>query len=206
MKKFSDHIAIIGAGIAGLAAANFLQIKNIPCVVFERSKYLGEHGAGISISPNGINVLNELGLIEELRLISGNPKKAIFFSSSKKITAINVSTITTSRKSLHAILQNRYISNGGEIIYDHELKNINFDNLNLTFSNKINYQCAHILGCDGIRSDCRKQIFKDDKAPIYSGYSVWRSIIPNNQNDIEFYLGPNYHVVTSTISNFQRNF
>ena len=37
MKNYSDHIAIIGAGIAGLALGIMLKKNNIPNVIFERS-------------------------------------------------------------------------------------------------------------------------------------------------------------------------
>jgi 2-polyprenyl-6-methoxyphenol hydroxylase and related FAD-dependent oxidoreductases len=53
MKDYTNFIAIIGAGISGLALGIILQKKQIPCVIFEKSQKIGEHGAGISISQNG---------------------------------------------------------------------------------------------------------------------------------------------------------
>ena len=59
MKNYSDHIAIIGAGIAGLALGIILKKNNIPNVIFERSPDVSENGAAISISPNGKRVLEK---------------------------------------------------------------------------------------------------------------------------------------------------
>ena len=39
--------------------------------------------------------------------------------------------------------------------------------------------------------------------PIYSGYSVWRSIINKKQETIKTYLGPKYHVVAYPINDHQ---
>ena len=50
MKNYSNHVAIIGAGIAGLTLGNILK-NNIPNVIFEKSNNVKEQGAGISISP-----------------------------------------------------------------------------------------------------------------------------------------------------------
>ena len=99
MENFKNSVAIIGAGISGLALGVMLNKQNIKSVIFEKSSSVSEYGAGISISKNGQYVLNELELLDELRSISGNPQKAIFYSGSKKITSINSNVVTTSRKS-----------------------------------------------------------------------------------------------------------
>ena len=55
MNDYSEHIAIIGGGIAGLSLGCFLLRKDIQPIIFERSSQIREGGAGISISPNAIN-------------------------------------------------------------------------------------------------------------------------------------------------------
>ena len=95
MSKYSNHIAIIGSGISGLILGNTLLKKNIPCIIFEKYSSISEYGAGISISKNGQYVLSELEILDNLRIISGNPQKAVFFSGSKKITSIESNVVTT---------------------------------------------------------------------------------------------------------------
>ena len=205
MEDYSKHIAIIGAGISGLALGNILKKNNIPCVIFERYSDISEHGAGISISPNGLTVLKELNLLKDLKDISGNPKDAIFYSNLKKITQIDVNVITTSRKSLYKVLLNKYIAMNGEIFFNHQLIDFNLDNKNIFFSNNLSYKVSHIAACDGIRSICREK-FIDQTKPTYSGYSVWRAILDKEQAEIRFHLGSNFHVVTYPISNNQTSF
>ena len=205
MEDYSKHIAIIGAGISGLALGNILKKNNIPCVIFERYPDISEHGAGISISPNGLTVLEELNLLKDLKDISGNPKQAIFYSNLKTITQIDVNVITTSRKSLYKVLLDKYIAMNGEIFFNHQLIDFNLDNKNILFSNNLSYKVSHIAACDGIRSICREK-FIDQTLPTYSGYSVWRAILDKEQAEIRFHLGSNFHVVTYPISNNQTSF
>ena len=85
VNHFSNHIAIIGAGISGLALACILKKAQIPVVVFEKSKQVSDYGAGISLSPNGMRVLKELDLFNEVVSVSANPNQASFFLEIKKL-------------------------------------------------------------------------------------------------------------------------
>ena len=79
MNNYSEHIAIIGGGIAGLSLGCFLLRKEIKCVIFERSSHIREGGAGISISPNAINLLEKINIKESLLNEGFFPKKNKFF-------------------------------------------------------------------------------------------------------------------------------
>ena len=94
MKDYSNHIAVIGAGISGLTLGVILKSCNIPCVIFEKYDSVSEYGAGISISPNGLEVLKSLNIYDDLLKISAKPVSSIFYSNLKKITEIpNLSLI-----------------------------------------------------------------------------------------------------------------
>ena len=205
MNNYSNHIAIIGAGISGLALSCILKKANIPVVVFEKSSNVSDYGAGISISPNGIKVLKYLNIYNEIISVSPKPKKAVFFSNNKKINSFDIDVITTSRKVLYKFLYNKYKSLDGEIFFDHGLCDLDFDKAELKFSGDKTHKVKHIVACDGIKSLCRKKI-DYQKDPVYSGYSVWRAIVEKKQQNTHTFLGPNHHIVTYPISNSKISF
>ena len=205
MSNYQNHIAIIGAGIAGLTLGCILKKANIPVVIFEKSINVSDYGAGISISQNGIRILKQLDIYNEIVSISSNPQKAVFFSNDKKITSFDIDVITTSRRVLYKFLYNKYISTNGEILFDHELCDINIDKSELKFSGDQVYKVKHIAACDGIKSFCRKKI-DYQKEPVYSGYSVWRAIVEKKQKNTHTFLGPNHHIVTYPISDSKISF
>ena len=61
------NIAVIGAGIGGLAAGLCLAKKGFEITIFEKSNLKGELGAGIQLSPNALRVLFSLGMERSLR-------------------------------------------------------------------------------------------------------------------------------------------
>ncbi|MFQ8433025.1 FAD-dependent monooxygenase [Amaricoccus sp. W119] len=56
------EVVVIGAGIAGMAAAAALALKGARVRVLEQAPALGEVGAGLQVGPNGVAVLEALGL------------------------------------------------------------------------------------------------------------------------------------------------
>ena len=206
MNDLSTHIAIIGAGISGLTLGCVLKQSGVPVIIFEKSSTASEQGAGISISPNGLRVIRNIGIENELRSESGNPKEVQFFYKQNKLTSFPVDLVTTSRQCLYKNLLNKYLSLGGEVLFDHEVSNINLIDSSISFSNGNSINVNHIAACDGIKSKCRSSIYKDTEQPAYSGYSVWRGILEKNQTENHIHLGPNFHIVTYPIDNIRTSF
>ncbi len=67
------RIAIIGAGIGGLAAAVALRQRGFEVALYERVTQLEEVGAGLQIGPNSVKVLRALGLEHELMRCAFEP-------------------------------------------------------------------------------------------------------------------------------------
>jgi 2-polyprenyl-6-methoxyphenol hydroxylase-like FAD-dependent oxidoreductase len=67
------HVAVIGAGLGGLAAAVAADRAGHTVTVLERASALREAGAGIGIMPNGVLALDALGLGAPVRAQAGPP-------------------------------------------------------------------------------------------------------------------------------------
>lgn len=205
MYNYSDHVAIIGAGIAGLALGCVLKQEGIPVIIFEKSLSINDNGAGISISNNGISILKKIDIYNKLTELSSNPSFANFFSNKNKINSFPANVITTSRQVLYRVLLDKFYSYNGKILFDHCLDEISLDESEISFTNKYSYKIMHIAACDGIKSVCRLEIDNTVK-PIYSGYSVWRAIVDKQQKNIKTFLGPNHHIVTYPINKEKLSF
>ncbi len=57
---------IIGAGIAGPVAAILLRRAGIESAIYEARPYSNGIGGGLQIAPNGMHVMDEIGLANEL--------------------------------------------------------------------------------------------------------------------------------------------
>src|SRR5262245_2618304 len=66
----SCRIAIVGGGLAGLAAANALQTFEIKSEVFEQAPALGEIGAAVNTSPQAVKALKAIGVGEKIAAVA----------------------------------------------------------------------------------------------------------------------------------------
>src|SRR6187397_811940 len=72
MKK-KPSIAIVGAGMGGLAVAATLRRAGFDVQVYEQAARFARIGAGIQMMPNSMKVLRGIGIEEEIRKFSFAP-------------------------------------------------------------------------------------------------------------------------------------
>jgi len=90
MTKPSRKAIIIGAGIAGPVTGILLKKAGIDAQVFEAWPYSAGIGGGLQIAPNGMHVLAEIGLAEDM-IRSGSIAESFDFHSQSgaRIGSIN---------------------------------------------------------------------------------------------------------------------
>ncbi|MGY1601872.1 FAD-dependent monooxygenase [Geodermatophilus sp. SYSU D00815] len=66
------RVAVVGAGIGGLAVAGGLQRAGAEVTVFERAEQLRPSGSGLSLWANGFTALDALGLGDAVRAVAGD--------------------------------------------------------------------------------------------------------------------------------------
>ncbi len=70
-------IAVIGAGIGGLAAAALLARRGLRVRVYEQAPAFARVGAGIQMAPNAVKVLRALGVEDRLRKVAFQSPRAV---------------------------------------------------------------------------------------------------------------------------------
>lgn len=75
MAEKTLSVALIGAGMGGLAAAAMLLKKGLDVTVYEQAPAFARLGAGIQQGPNAVKALRGIGLEERLRDVAFRPEK-----------------------------------------------------------------------------------------------------------------------------------
>lgn len=208
------RVAIVGAGIGGLAAAAALLQRGFDVEVYEQADALGEVGAGIQMTPNAAKVLRALGLQEGLDRTAFRPE-AIFglnwrtghetfrtplLGYCDRVYGADYYQIH--RADLHDML--RALVPAERIHLSHRCGRIDqtADEAVLHFENGQSATADLVVGADGIRSVVRAQFF-DDAEATYTGNMCWRAVVPIDPPDhalvlpgSSMWFGPKGHVVT----------
>ncbi|MFN5637773.1 MAG: FAD-dependent monooxygenase [Flavobacteriales bacterium] len=177
-------IAIIGGGIAGLTFALSLKSEEYECHIFEKKESFGEIGAAISVFPNALSVMDELGLYSNILKTAGELKKILIKTS--KGTTLGYSepkgeypVICIHRADLHRVLLNH---TSAKLFENHGLKSIaetHDHKLRLVFENGKSDLFDAVIGADGIHSEVRKYLINDG-LPFFRGYNIWRGVVKTN--------------------------
>lgn len=180
-------ISIIGGGIGGLATANALLKQGFNVQVYERAKALRPIGAGLTLTPNGLNSLDaiEPGIVESLKQAGSQLNTLTLKRStgeaiaSKQMTVMQqygqpMLNIQWSR--LQAILASLLPP---DIIHlNHRC--IGFEqqesSVEAYFEDGKTVQSDLLIGADGINSIVRQKLIGDG-SPTYAGRMSWRAVI-----------------------------
>jgi len=174
-------ILIIGGGVAGLTLAGLLQRRGFTPKIVERAPEFGKVGYVIVIWPSGSRVLKGLGAYE--KLLEEGCQFTNYYISNYKGEVIKTYTIDPVAEKYGPI-----ISIYRPELIDTLLSSVNpeFIDMNTTvekieqgtdtaevhFSDGTTGQYDLVIGCDGVRSKTREQIF--GHIPLtYSGMSGW---------------------------------
>ncbi len=68
--RMTLRIAVVGGGIAGLAAAGFLHRADLRATVYEQAGRISEVGAGLVVAPNAVRLLRRLGAMEQFEKVA----------------------------------------------------------------------------------------------------------------------------------------
>jgi salicylate hydroxylase len=215
------RVAIIGAGIGGLAAAVALRQRGVEVALYERASKLEEVGAGLQIGPNGVRVLRALGLGEELRRNAFEPINMVslkwddaslrFREPMKGFyeQKFGVPYMTAHRADIHAMLR----AATGETPLRLNAICVGAATADgaavARFADGSEAEADIVVAADGIRSVIRAQHFGDG-APRFTEMMAWRCMVPMacvparvgprggvalERGEYFGWIGPNGHVI-----------
>jgi 2-polyprenyl-6-methoxyphenol hydroxylase-like FAD-dependent oxidoreductase len=184
----SPRIAIIGAGMGGLAAAATLRQAGIDVEVYEQAQAFGRIGAGIQMLPNSMKVLRGIGVEAMLREQAFAPYShlnrvgdtgeikrelpmpedlygAPFLCMHRAVlhealTSVIPDTIIHLNKKLAGLSHN-----GGPVT--------------LSFSDGTEAEADAVIGADGVHSTVRSIIIGPDK-PLHRGRIAYRAVFDSS--------------------------
>ncbi len=199
------RVAVIGAGIGGVGAAGALHKLGCEVQLYERASDLGEVGAGLQIGPNGVKVLQALGLdtrgawvaepVDTVSLAWDDGHQR--FREPMKATAVQkygAPYICAHRADLHRLLQEKVPARA--IHTDMRCTGVatHDGHAVATFSDGSEIEADIVIGADGIRSVVREALFGVTPAR-YTEQMAWRGII--SRDDVPARVGPNKSVEIS---------
>jgi salicylate hydroxylase len=213
----SYRIAIVGGGLAGLAAARALATVGITAQVFEQAPALGEIGAAVNVSPQAVKALRAIGLGDKAAAV-GYSSPGIYtrnmltgefleFNDRIKTAARHGAPYYTFHRAdlLDAIASTLDHS---AIHLGHCLTGIEErgDRIVLAFDNGASVEAEFVIAADGVRSVIRRALYGDDN-PTYTGQMVWRALL--NASDVPpelieptghvQWVGPGRHLIAYLI-------
>lgn len=167
------RIAIVGAGVAGMALAILARRKGYYVRLYERDSRVSSIGAGVTLWPNAIFVLQQMGLEQEIKRIGGSPRFMRQFDrhgsqkSEFDIDEVNLlcefPSVTVLRRDLMSRLSEALDNLGGEIHFDHSITPPDIHTLQQDFD--------LVVGADGrMNSVVRHTLFADKVYPQYQGF------------------------------------
>ncbi|AEO58351.1 hypothetical protein MYCTH_2305618 [Thermothelomyces thermophilus ATCC 42464] len=221
------HVAIIGAGIAGVSVALGLQARGVSYTIYERAPGFREIGAGIGFSPNAEHAMRSLNpdMFAAYRRVA-NPNGEDYFQwvdgyeTNELIFKLHVG-----KDSFLGGLRSTFLDEWSQLIpssavqFDKHLDTITkpapdspSDKLLIHFTDGTTAAADAIVGCDGIRSRVRQLILPEP--PVRPGYTqkfCFRALAPMPaavaalgyaRTSTRFmYNGPGAHLITYPVAN-----
>ncbi|EIK96215.1 FAD-binding monooxygenase [Pseudomonas sp. M47T1] len=185
-------IVIIGAGIGGLSAGIALQQSGHRVRLFDRVPQLTPAGAAISIWPNGVNVLEKLGLGEAIKAASGDMLAMSYntaqgelltrFSLQPLYQAVEQCACPIARTALQGILLEACGPEHVTLGVTCEAVQALADGVRVTFSDGQQIDADLVIAADGTHSRLRNHVVGQEVQRQYCGYVNWNGRIDAAQD------------------------
>ena len=209
MSLIGQTVIIIGAGIAGLAAARALALRGAHVTVLEQADAVREVGAGLQVSPNGAAVLRALDLqagldaasmrAEAVQLVDGptgdpvarldlgrlRPDQGYHFLHRADLIDLLLKAATGAGVTLRLLARVASVDLSGP-------------RPAVLLESGERLDCGLLVGADGLHSRVRLAL-NGPEAPFFTRQVAWRAVIPAEAGAApvaEVHMGPGRHLVS----------
>ena len=193
-------VTVIGGGVAGLAVARATALRGAKVTLHEQAPEIAEVGAGLQISPNGLRVIDALGLGDALRAVA------------VKATAIRLrdyrgAEVLRLDLARHAPRDDYLFIHRARLVevLEHGARAAGV-------AVRTGSRCEPpppeglTLGADGLHSAMRAALDGDRRA-FFTGQVAWRALVadPDAAPEVQVFMGPGRHLVTYPVAWGLRN-
>ncbi len=210
------EIAVIGAGIGGLAAAVALAQRHAQVTVHETADALGEVGAGLQVAPNAVAVLEALGLRDAIEPVASQPEAIELreHRSGRRLVRLPLGESATGRygrpywhvhrADLAAALAEAAMAAGVQIRLGSRIEGLagTAEAPALVRADGATFPAEIVVAADGVRSGIRST-WLAGTAPRFTGHVAWRAVVQAERlparmaaRQATVTMGPGRHIVT----------
>lgn len=198
----NKKVIIVGGGIAGLATSLFLKKAGIKSEIYEQAPAFSKKGGSFVVHPNGMKVLKELNLGEELK--SNSHQITDFkFMNSEGVPLFDESDlgefsdlgnefelINISRYHLIRVLHEKAAKEGIEIKFGKKIMSIEQCPSHVTafFEDGTQTTGDILIGADGVNSRTRSILFPNQLLNYAGKWAIWGVLSPERLKENRHYF------------------
>ncbi len=213
MSLAGRRIAVVGAGIGGLASATALARRGARVAVYEQAPALGEVGAGLQVTPNGVAVLEALGLAAAAEARASRPEAVELcdWRRGRLVARLPLGPSAVARwgrpywqlhrADLLAVLAEGAAAAGADIRPGARVAGLEREGsgLRLRLAEGETAAAEIVVAADGLRSSLRAAHF-EATPPRFTGHVAWRALVDASRLPAppvtRVTMGPGRHLVT----------
>ncbi|MFO1159810.1 MAG: flavin-dependent oxidoreductase [Reyranellaceae bacterium] len=190
MTSSTADVLIVGGGIGGLTLALSLHQAGISTSVLETAPEILPLGVGINLLPHAMRELGELGLLEALSAHAIETRELAFYSRHGQFiykeprgryAGYDWPQLSIHRADLHRVLLDATRARLGAAAVQLGRRCVAVDQdasgVTIRFDDGGSVRGKLAVGCDGIHSALRRQLYPDEGPPKYSGVNMWRGAV-----------------------------
>ncbi|KUF11370.1 FAD-dependent monooxygenase [Pseudoponticoccus marisrubri] len=211
-----EKAVILGGGIGGLAVALALRTRGLSVRVLEQAEAIREVGAGIQVSPNGLRVIEALGLGAAFRArsVEGQAVSLRDHRRGREVLRLDLSRLPEGqsyrfvhRADLIDLLAEAARVAGVEIRLLQRARTVHPGTPPVVeLCNGDRVEGDLVIGADGLNSVLRP-VLNGAAEPFFTGQVAWRATVPNvtgHPAEARVHMGPGRHLVTYPLRGGER--